>query len=323
VNVRQIAQGSMMKNVLITGAAGNIGGSLARHLSSLPGYRVIGVDNFKTGNRAKLPAEGESFRFVKADVNDWNDISSIFLSSNFEFVFHYAATVGVQRTLDNPIDVLADIHGIEHILKLSKSASVRRVFFSSSSEVYGEPVEIPQREETTPLNSRLPYAIVKNVGEAYMRSYWREFGLPYTILRFFNTYGPLQSQDFVISRFVRKALLEEDIPLYGGGTQTRTFCHVEDNLAFTSKLLENGIGINETINVGSDLEITIRELAEAVVAVTGSASKLVDYPALPEGDMTRRCPDNTRMREILGRDLIGLHDGLRDVIESARSEGAA
>lgn len=307
-----------MTNVLITGAAGNVGGSLAHHLVASGDYRVVGVDNFKTGSPDKLPENGDRFRFVKADVNDWKDISSIILANNFDYVFHYAATVGVQRTLANPIEVLNDIHGIEHVLKLCKSSSVRRVFFSSSSEVYGEPVEIPQREDTTPLNSRLPYAIVKNVGEAYMKSYWREFRLPFTILRFFNTYGPMQSDDFVIAKFVRRALAGDDIPLYGGGTQTRTFCHVSDNYAFTRKLLENDLGLNETINVGSDREMTIRELAQAVIDITGSNSNIVDLPALEEGDMTRRCPDNSRMREILGRDLMPLQDGLDDVIQHIR-----
>lgn len=312
-----------MKSVLITGAAGNVGGSLARHLVETGDYSVVGVDNFKTGSAEKLPPEGSHFRFVKADVNDWREISSIFYSNRFDYVFHYAATVGVQRTLENPIQVLSDIHGIEHVLKLSKSASVRRVFFSSSSEVYGEPVEIPQREETTPLNSRLPYAIVKNVGEAYMKSYWREYGLPYTILRFFNTYGPLQSEDFVIAKFLRRALDGDDIPLYGGGTQTRTFCHVRDNCDFTRRLLERDLGINETINVGSDVEITVRELAEAILEVTGSKSNLIDLPKLEEGDMTRRCPDNSRMREILGRDLMSLRDGLRDVMTHMSGEAPA
>lgn len=312
-----------MKRVLITGAAGNVGGSLARYLVEAGDYSVVGVDNFKTGSAEKLPSEGGNFRFVKADVNDWREISSVFYSNRFDYVFHYAATVGVQRTLENPIQVLADIHGIEHILKLSKSASVQRVFFSSSSEVYGEPVEIPQREDTTPLNSRLPYAIVKNVGEAYMKSYWREYRLPYTILRFFNTYGPLQSQDFVIAKFLRNALDGEDIPLYGGGTQTRTFCHVQDNCEFSRRLLERDLGVNETINVGSDVEITVRELAETIVGLTDSRSKLIDLPKLEEGDMTRRCPDNSRMREILGRELTSLRDGLKDVMAHMDGERPA
>lgn len=306
-----------MQNVLITGAAGSLGASLASHIAQTGSYQVVGVDNLKTGKKTNLP-QLSNFSFVKADVNDWRDISSVFLSNSFDFVFHYAATVGVQRTLENPIDVLDDIKGIENILKLCKSSTVRRVFFSSSSEVYGEPFEIPQRESTTPLNSRLPYAVVKNVGESYLRSYWKEFGLPYTIFRFFNTYGPLQSHDFVISKFLRNALAGEDIHLYGGGGQTRTFCYVNDNMEFTTSLLQEGLGLNETFNVGSDVVITIRELAETVIELTGSTSQLVDLPPLPEGDMTRRCPDISRMRSILGRELTSLTEGLSAVLAHPR-----
>ena len=107
----------------------------------------------------------------------------------FDFVFHYAAVVGVQRTLNNPALVLEDIQGIKNILDLCRRTGVKRVFYSSSSEVYGEPVEFPQNEETTPLNSRLPYAVVKNVGESFLRSYHKEYSLNYTIFRFFNVAG--------------------------------------------------------------------------------------------------------------------------------------
>ena len=115
----------------------------------------------------------------------------------FNYIFHYSAVVGVQRTQDHPLLVFDDIDGIKNILSIALQHSTQRVYFSSSSEVYGEPVEIPQHEMTTPLNSKIPYAIVKNVGESFLRSYQKEFNLNYTILRFFNTYGPLQSDDFV------------------------------------------------------------------------------------------------------------------------------
>jgi nucleoside-diphosphate-sugar epimerase len=165
-----------------------------------------------------------NLRFIKCDVNNFQDISSVFYAYTFDYVFHYAAVVGVKRTLNHPVMVLHDLHGLENVLNLSKNTGVRRVYFSSSSEVYGEPVEFPQNEETTPLNSRLPYAIVKNVGEAYLRSYQREFGLEFTIFRFFNTYGPKQSKEFVISRFLYLALQNHDITIYGDGLQTSTFC---------------------------------------------------------------------------------------------------
>ena len=228
----------------------------------------------------------------------------------FDYVFHYAAVVGVKRTLENPKLVLNDIDGIRNVLDLAKNTGVKRVFFSSSSEVYGEPVEIPQREDTTPLNSRLPYAIVKNVGEAFFKSYYQEYGLPYTIFRFFNTYGPLQSTDFVISKFINLALLGKDITIYGDGSQTRTFCYVNDNLDTTEKILYNDLAMNEVLNVGSDHEMTVLELAQRIIQLLGSGSRIVHLPALKEGDMTRRKPDNSRMRAILGRELVSLDEGV-------------
>ena len=133
-----------MKKILITGGAGNIGSSLAARLAANPDYQIVIVDNLLTGNISKLPKSRENVIFIKADVNNFKDISSIMLSFTFDFVFHYAAVVGVARTLKNPKMVLDDIEGIKNILNLSKNSNVKKVFYSSSSEVYGEPVEIPQ-----------------------------------------------------------------------------------------------------------------------------------------------------------------------------------
>jgi UDP-glucose 4-epimerase len=209
--------------------------------------------------------------------------------------------------------VLSDIEGIKHVCHLSQSIGVRRVFFSSSSEVYGEPVEMPQRESTTPLNSRLPYAVVKNIGEVFLRAYRQEYGLNYTIFRFFNTYGPLQSEDFVISRFIHQAAKGEPITIYGSGEQTRTFCYADDSVEFQIKCLTEGHCVNSTVNVGSSQEYTILQVAEEVKGVLGSNVPIVHLPALKEGDMSRRQPDNTHMRAILGRDLVSLREGIKRV----------
>jgi UDP-glucose 4-epimerase len=239
-------------------------------------------------------------------------------SYQFDYVYHYAAMVGVLRTLDNPIHVLEDIQGIKNVLTLAKSTGVKRVFFSSSSEVYGEPVHLPQNELTTPLNSRLPYAVVKNVGEAYFRSFEQEYGLDYTIFRFFNTYGPKQSEDFVMSKFMSAATKGEDITLYGDGSQTRTFCFIDDNTEFCVGALENAETINQVYNVGNDIIYTIKDLAELIIRKTNSTSKIIYLPPLKDGDMTRRQPDISKMREILNRDLIQLEEGIEKVIASGR-----
>ena len=228
-----------MRKILITGGAGNVGGALARNLVQDQENEVVIVDNLLTGSMSKLPDSNyENWKFINADVNNYKDISVIMTAIQFDYVFHYAAVVGVQRTLQNPIAVLDDVDGIRNILELSKNSGVKRVFFSSSSEVYGEPVEIPQTEHGTPLNSRLPYAIVKNLSEAYLKSYKRMYDLDYTIFRFFNTYGPLQSEDFVVSKFIKQAMNGESITINGDGLQTRTFCYIDDNIEATSRCMK-------------------------------------------------------------------------------------
>lgn len=304
-----------MIKVLITGGAGFVGSSLADKLIQLGRYFVVSVDNLSTGDIRKVCRHSNS-KFIKCDVNSYNDIAAIMTSFQFDYVFHYAAVVGVKRTTENPIKVLDDLEGIKNVLSLSKNTGVKRIFFSSSSEVYGEPVELPQHEETTPLNSRLPYAVVKNVGESFCRSYQKEFGLDYTIFRFFNTYGPKQSTDFVISKFIRSALNNDPIPIFGRGNQTRTFCYVEDNTDCISKIVEDNLIINDVINIGSESEVTILELAELIIRLTGSKSKIQFLSPLKEGDMTRRQPDASKMKKILGRELISLEDGIKSILAS-------
>ena len=294
-----------MSNILITGGAGFIPSSLADVLSKNKNYNIVFVDNFLTGNKRKI-TKAPNVKFIKCDVNNYKDISPIMTSYRFDYVFHYAAVVGVKRTLANPVMVLDDIQGIKNILDLSKNTGVKRVFYSSSSEVYGEPVELPQNEHTTPLNSRLPYAIVKNVGEAFCKSYHVEFNLDYTIFRFFNTYGPKQSTDFVISKFLRAALSNHDITIYGDGNQTRTFCFIDDNIEAFIKIFEQNLFVNDVINVGNDILFTIKDLAELIIKLTNSKSKIVFLPPLKEGDMTRRQPDITKMKSVLERDLLPL-----------------
>lgn len=302
--------------ILVTGGAGNVGSSLAEKLISNENNYVVIVDDLTTGKAEKLPSSALNARFIKADVNNYNEIAAIMLAFRFDYVFHYAAVVGVQRTLNNPVKVLEDINGIKNILELSKNTGVKRVFYSSSSEVYGEPVEFPQNEDTTPLNSKLPYAIVKNVGEAFLRSYQREYNLDFTIFRFFNTYGPRQSDDFVIAKFIKRALKNEDITIYGDGSQTRTFCYIDDNIEATVAAFEKDMFVNDTINIGNNNETSILDLAKTVIRLTDSKSAIVHLPALIEGDMTRRLPDISKMKVLLGRELTSLEQGIINILQT-------
>lgn len=302
--------------ILVTGGAGFVGSGLVEGLISNPKNYVVVVDNLLSGSKDKLPkAEYNNLKFIQCNVNNKPEITSVFHTFSFDYVFHYAAMVGVQRTLKNPVSVLDDIMGIKNILNLSKNTGVKRIMYASSSEVYGEPVEFPQNEETTPLNSRLPYAIVKNVGEAFLKSYQQEFGLDYTIFRFFNTYGPKQSKDFVISKFINLALNNEDITIYGDGSQTRTFCFIKNNVEACINASQSEKNINETINVGNDIETSILDLANMIVKLTNSTSKIVHLPPLDEGDMTRRKPDISKMKKLITSPILSLEEGLIEVLK--------
>lgn len=305
--------------ILVTGGAGNIGSALVEKLIGNPKNFIVIVDNLSTGSLSKLPlSKFTNWKFIKGDVNNLNDLSSVMLSFHFDYVFHLAAVVGVLRTQENPIDVLNDIEGIKNVLNLSKNTSVKHVYFSSSSEVYGEPVELPQNEHRTPLNSRVPYAVVKNVGECFFKSYWQTFHLPYTIFRFFNTYGPNQSVDFVVARFLSSALKNKDITIYGDGLQSRTFTYVEDTINVCVKIFEDKLLVNDVVNVGNHELMTIKALAELVIKITNSSSKIVYLPPLKEGDMTRRQPDNSKMLEILNKKLIGIEEGVKLMMQDER-----
>lgn len=313
----------MVENIkiLITGGAGFIGSSLADRLVQNPKYQVVIVDNLLTGTQERLPSKDyTNWKFIKCDVNRYSEIAPIMQTISFDYIFHYAAVVGVQRTLDNPVMVLDDITGIKNILDLARYTGVKRIFYASSSEVYGESIEYPQHEHTTPLNSRLPYAVVKNVGEAYIRSYKKEFDLDFTIFRFFNTYGPKQSEDFVISKFVKSALQNEPITIYGDGSQTRTFCFIDDHLDACLYAFENNMYINDVVNIGSDVEVSIQELVDDILSLIHTTSSVEYLPALEEGDMKRRQPDIAKMNTLLHRTPTSLAVGLSKTIQALQKK---
>lgn len=306
-----------MSRILITGGAGFIGSSLAEKLAQDGHNYVVIIDDLSTGNIHKLP-KAPNTKFIKCDVNNWRDLSGVMYAQSFDYVFHYAAVVGVQRTLDNPVNVLKDLSGIRNLLTFAKNSEVKRVYFASSSEVYGESVHFPQHEEKTPLNSRLPYAIVKNASEAYLKAFYTEYGLEYTIFRFFNTYGPKQSRDFVVSRFIARALKNHPIEIYGDGSQTRTFCYIDDNVEATTTAFRKGLFVNDVVNIGGGDEVTILDLAKNIIKVTKSKSKIVHLPPLAEGDMTRRKPDLARMKKLLARKPLSLEDGLKKILRDTK-----
>ena len=153
------------------------------------------------------------------------------------------------------------------------------------------------------------------MGESFFRSYFKTYGLSFTIFRFFNTYGPNQSEDFVIAKFLKAALKGDDITIYGDGSQTRTFCYVDDNINTCVKILEDNLMMNDVINIGGAKEYKILDVAKLIIEKLNSKSKIIHLPALKDGDMTRRMPDNTKMIKIIKNELISLDQGLNLMLE--------
>lgn len=309
----------MVNNILVTGGAGHIGGALSKKLVENENTHVTILDDLSTGSEHKLPStKFKNFDFIRADVNNIESLKNTIFERKFDYVFHYAAVVGVNRTLLDPVKVLNDIQGVKNILDLCINKKVKRVFLSSSSEVYGEPVATPQKEDETPLNSKLPYAVVKNLSEAYFRTYKQMYNLDYTIFRLFNTYGPSQSDDFVITKFIKQSLNGENLIINGDGSQTRTFCYIDDSISTQIKCMNNDFYINQVLNIGSEYEITILDLAKLVIKITSSKVKIIHKDPLKEGDMTRRKPDISKMKKVLNRELLSLEEGIKKVYNFLR-----
>jgi len=307
------------KKVLVTGGAGFIGSHLCEALLKTEN-EVVCIDNLSTGSLKNIERfESNNFRFVKSDVRKLHNLKQIFRQEKFDFVFHYAATVGVRRTLENPFGVLADIEGIKNVLKLSKESGVEKVIFASSSEVYGNPVEIPEREDGH-VNANLPYATVKLIGEQYCKGYHEIHGLRTTSLRFFNVYGPRQEATpygFVVGIFIKQVLQDLPPTIFGDGSQTRDFVYVADNTGLTILVAESNETDGEVLNIGTGKPTTIIDLAEVIIELCGKKGRLVPH-FLPERpyEIKHRFPDISKMMRLLGsRPKYKLEDGLRETIK--------
>lgn len=307
-----------MEKFLITGGAGFIGSTLINELAKDENNFIVVADNLSTGKISNICFK-KNIKFVKCDVNEYSDISPLIYFYDFDYIFHFAAVVGVKRTINSPLQVLRDMDGIKHLFNLSKSVQVKKIFFVSSSEVYGESSIFPQNEDSTPLNSNLPYAIVKNFGETMCKVYKKEYDLKYTILRLFNTYGSKQSKDFVISKFLDRALKDEDLTIYGDGEQTRSFCYIKDTVDIIMKIKKNNHFENDIVNVGSPDEISIINLAKKIIKLANSRSQIKHIPKLPVGDMQRRRPCINKLADKLTNiQFTTLDYGILDMIKSAQ-----
>ncbi len=286
--------------VLITGGAGFVGSNMADRLLSL-GARVVCLDNLSTGKKENIAEAllSPSYTFVHGDANNKEDLLSLFENEKFDYVFHYAATVGVIRTVENPLSVLHDIEGIRHVLELSHIHGVKKVMYASSSEVYGEPLELPEREDGR-LSPELPYATVKLIGEHFMRAYFQTYGLKTCSLRFFNVYGPKQdasAKGFVAGVFIREALEQRNLTIFGEGNQTRDFVYIADNIEASLRALLSDATNGEAMNIGRGTPVTIQELAQKVIEVSGNTHLKVEFqPLRKAGEILHRTPSLEKMK---------------------------
>jgi UDP-glucose 4-epimerase len=309
------------RTVLVTGGAGFIGSHLVDHLLGY-GANVICFDDLSTGSRGYVSKMrgNKRFSFVKGDVNEASDVQRVFSGKRIDYVFHYAALVGVQRTIEEPLKVLEDIDGIKNILECSRRYGVKKVVYASSSEVYGNQPQMPLHEDRSLLDVRLPYALVKSAGENYLRTYWEALGLPVTILRFFNVYGPRQESSrygFVTGIFISQVLQGQAPTIFYDGSQTRDFMYVADNVEAAIQALVSRKTDGEALNVGTGKETSILELAKQIIVLNGAPLKpsLLHKRKLSV-EVQRRVADVGKMRALLGfKPEYSLGAGLRKTYE--------
>ncbi len=310
---------SEKRTVLITGGAGFIGSHLATRLLE-SGDRVIVMDNLLTGDIRNIsPFVGQDFLFVEHDVTQY-----IVVDEPIDCVLHFASPASPADYLQHPIHTLkVGALGTHKALGLAMHQGAR-FLLASTSEVYGDPQVNPQDESywghVNPIGPRGVYDEAKRFAEAMTMAYNRSHGLATRIVRIFNTYGPRMrlNDGRAIPNFITQALRGEPITIYGDGSQTRSFTYVDDLVRGILALLDSNE--SEPVNLGNPEEVTIREMAEAVLELTGSDSKLIEEP-LPVDDPKVRCPDITRAREKLGwGPKVTLREGLVPTIEWFRSQ---
>ncbi|MDX8152497.1 UDP-glucuronic acid decarboxylase family protein [Patulibacter brassicae] len=309
-----------MATCLVTGGAGFLGSHLCDELLSR-GHRVICVDNLETGSLRNIAhIRRPEFEFRQVDI-----VQPFFVDEPVDVVYHAASPASPIDYLRLPLHTLkVGSHGTHHALGLAKAHRARFLLFSTS-EVYGDPQVHPQQESywghVNPIGPRGVYDEAKRYAEALTMAYHRQQGVDTTIVRIFNTYGArMRPHDGrAIPTFLRQALSGEPITVFGDGSQTRSFCFVDDLIDGIIRLAESGE--HQPVNVGNPDEFTLLELAETVIDLTGSASEILHQP-LPTDDPKQRRPDITRAQELLGWEpRVSLRDGLQRTIEQAGRDG--
>jgi len=315
---------------LITGGAGFIGSHLAEHLLA-GGHEAVVLDNLSTGSIDNIQQlKGRpGFSYVIDSVT--NEPLLAELVDGSDVVFHLAAAVGVKLIVEQPVHTIeTNVHGTEVVLKHANKKK-KLVFIASTSEVYGKSVDVPFREGAdlvlgATVRHRWAYACSKAIDEFLALAYWKEKRLPVVVVRLFNTVGPRQTGQYgmVLPTFVRQALAEQPITVFGDGTQSRSFTYVADVVDALIKLADEPRAVGEGFNIGNTEEVSIQALAERVRTLTGSRSpiELIPYDEAYEAgfeDMPRRVPDISKIGALIGyRPRLGLDEIIRTVIEYIR-----
>lgn len=299
------------KKILITGGTGFIGSNIANRLKKNNDVTIFDL-------REPL---NHGLKFLKGSINEINDVTNAI--HGFDIVIHLAASLGVINTEENPVSTLdTNIFGTRNVLEACKVNKIKKIIFSSSSEIYGEPIKTPIEEKDRPIPITM-YGISKLAAEEYIKSYSKNFGLKYTIFRLFNVYGDKQETAWVVPEFVSRAIKNKDIMIHGDGTQIRAFSHVSD----VAKAFEFGLekGNNEIINIGNNTEpITIKDLADKIIRLSKSKSK-INFIPFKESKRNRneiivRIPSVDKAKKILGfKPSVSLDTGLEKVIKYRRS----
>jgi UDP-glucuronate decarboxylase len=303
----------MRKRILVSGGAGFLGSHLCEKLLGL-GHEVVCLDNFFTSARRNVEhlLDDHRFELIRHDVTEPIIIE-------VDEIYHLACPASPVHYQRNPVRTIRTaVDGTLNMLDMAREVGAR-ILIASTSEVYGDPKEHPQREaywgHVNPIGPRACYDEGKRCAESLTVSYARQYAVAARIVRIFNTYGPRMHENDgrVVSNFVLQALRGEPITIYGKGEQTRSFCYVSDLLEGFVRLLATQEDPGP-VNIGNPSERTIKELAELTIKLTGSKSEL-RYEALPVDDPTRRCPDITRAKELLGWEpRVGIDEGLTNTI---------
>lgn len=309
---------------LITGGSGFIGSHLAERLLD-QGHSVTVIDNLSTGSDNNLLKVKKNIEFHHGNVLDKPLMEKLIAES--DYVVHLAAALGVLNIVNKPLESLkTNIQGTEVVLEACEKSN-KPVLIASTSEIYGKNDKVPLNEEDDrivghPLKSRWSYSEAKAVDESLAYFYYLEKKLPVRIVRFFNTVGPRQVGHYgmVVPRFVTAALKNDPISVYGSGEQIRCFCHVDDAVDALLIVMASEKAIGQVFNVGNNQQISIEGLAQKIIEITGSKSKIIKVPysqAYPEGfeDMQRRVPDISKIKNVLGwSPQKGLDQVIKDIV---------